>query len=161
MNVEMDALYGEADAPTNAPIPADMFDVDPNEVTVTLLALHGTAPAGHAALRPHQRSLEVKKVFVDTAYRGRGIARMLMESLETVASEQGIGTLVLQTGDLQHDAIRLYERLGYYPIPPFRNYGLLARGLCYSKALSEVGPRRARLGSGSRSEHDDQSRRAH
>jgi GNAT superfamily N-acetyltransferase len=135
MNVEMDVLYGDSSTPSADPIPEGMFDVDPNEVTVTLLALEGDSPAGHAALRPHENSFEVKKVFVDAAYRGHGIARALMESLESIARERGIHTLVLQTGDLQLDAIRLYERLGYRPIPPFRNYGLLARGLCYEKPV--------------------------
>lgn len=136
MNVEMDALYGNSStASPSPPIPEGMFDVDPNEVTVTLLALEGDSPAGHAALRPHENSFEVKKVFVDAAYRGQGIARALMESLESFARERGIHTLVLQTGDLQFDAIRLYERLGYRPIPPFRNYGLLARGLCFEKPV--------------------------
>jgi GNAT superfamily N-acetyltransferase len=136
MNVEMDALYAGTFAPDSDPLPIGMFDVDPSEVTATLLALDGDVAVGHAALRPHEQSLEVKKVFVEAGHRGRGIARILMEELESVAREHAIGTLILQTGDLQVDAIRLYERLGYQPIPPFRNYGLLARSVCFEKSLT-------------------------
>jgi GNAT superfamily N-acetyltransferase len=136
MNIEMDVLYAGTFTPATHPIPEGMFDVDPNEVTATLLAMDGDVAVGHAALRPHETALEVKKVFVDAGHRGHGIARILMEQLETIAGEQGIGTLILQTGDLQLDAIRLYERLGYQTIPPFRNYGLLARSVCFEKSLT-------------------------
>ncbi|MGL4338818.1 MAG: GNAT family N-acetyltransferase [Rhodoglobus sp.] len=137
MQLEMDALYrNPATASVPEVLPEGIFAVDPAEVVVTLLALHDGAAVGHAALRPYQESFEVKKVFVDSNHRGLGIARMLMEELDLIARQNGVHRLVLQTGTLQGEAIRLYERLGYQKIAPFRNYGLLTRGLCYAKALA-------------------------
>ena len=42
---------------------------------------------------------------------------------------------ILQTADLQLDAIRLYEGLGYVPIPSFRGYDVVPGSLCFGKEL--------------------------
>jgi putative acetyltransferase len=65
---------------------------------------------------------EIKRVFVDPALRGRGLARQLMDHLEAHALESGITTLRLETGISQPEAITLYERRGYRLRPPFGAY---------------------------------------
>ena len=111
-----------------------------DEIVATIMAFDGETPVGHAALRrgPDPDSLEVKKVFVAVQQRGRGIARALMLSLEEIARERGASTLVLQTGTLQHEAISLYEKLGYAGIPAYGLYGAVPFALCFSKNLERT-----------------------
>jgi GNAT superfamily N-acetyltransferase len=90
---------------------------------------------GHAALRWFEDSLEVKRVFVDPAYRGRGISKLLMLELERIARELGATSLILQTGNLQVEAITLYEKLGFVPIERFGLYAPIPFFLCYGKTL--------------------------
>ena len=47
------------------------------------------------------------------AYRGRGIGKLLLTSLEAEAEEMGVSRIVLEAGDRQADAIGLYESRGY------------------------------------------------
>ncbi len=73
-------------------------------------------PAGCLILRMHskeQAAGEVKRMFVRPAFRGRGIARRLLEALETFAAGHGFRWLYLDSKDDLVEAIRFYERSGY------------------------------------------------
>jgi GNAT superfamily N-acetyltransferase len=105
------------------------------QIVATVLAFDGETAVGHAAVRPFEGALEVKKVFVTAVSRGRGISRALMGELEVIASERDVPRLVLQTGDRQPEAIGLYEAIGYRRIPVYEPYTALAVALCYEKVL--------------------------
>ncbi|SNY94723.1 GNAT family N-acetyltransferase [Flagellimonas pacifica] len=55
----------------------------------------------------------VEDVVVDTAYRGRGLGRQLMEKLLTIAEQKGLTEVLLFTGNHRQSAIRLYTKLGF------------------------------------------------
>jgi GNAT superfamily N-acetyltransferase len=59
---------------------------------------------------------EIKKMFVVSEARGRGIARALLVELERRAVELGYEVARLDTGSGQPRARRMYERAGYAPI---------------------------------------------
>ncbi len=65
---------------------------------------------------------EVKRMWVDLAYRGKGYGSAILAELERAALEEGIQVLRLETGILQPEAIGLYERHGFRRIPPFGDY---------------------------------------
>ena len=116
------------------------FTVEPSTVVATVLAIVGTIAVGHAGLRPYgdRGSLEVKKVIVGVAHRGRGFSRRLMVELERIARERDAPSLVLQTGDRQPAAIALYESLGFSLIPSYPPFQLMANALCYEKILPRL-----------------------
>jgi GNAT superfamily N-acetyltransferase len=155
MDAEMHALYnkGSRDLPDGMQAKMDAaLAIDPDKMIATVgafdrdgapaeQALDEQAPAeqvlvGHAAIRWFEDSLEVKRVFVDPAHRGRGISKLLMLELERIARELGATSLVLQTGNLQIEAITLYEKLGYLPIERFGLYAPIPFFLCYGKSLA-------------------------
>lgn len=65
---------------------------------------------------------EIKRVFVRPALRGQGAAKALMQALEAQARGKGAQALWLETGCLQHEAIGLYERLGFHRCAAFGDY---------------------------------------
>lgn len=65
---------------------------------------------------------EIKRMFTLPAHRGRGVARALLEFLESRARARGCTRFALETGYLQPEAIALYERLGYRRRGPFGSY---------------------------------------
>jgi len=139
MDAETGAMYaGRASDQTPEETAAVMaaLEIDPATIvhTVILIDDDGT-PVAHAALRPWNDELEVKKVFVAANARGRGLSRALMVELERVAIERGVGSLILQTGDLQVAAIALYLSLGYEPVPVYGKYTAIPFALCYRKVL--------------------------
>ncbi|MCU1598141.1 MAG: family N-acetyltransferase [Glaciihabitans sp.] len=159
MDAEMHALYnkGSRDLPDGMQAKIDAaLAIDPARMIVTVGVFDedeasdedaasdrdaAVAPAaqvlvGHAALRWFEDSLEVKRVFVDPAYSGRGISKLIMRELERIARELGARSLILQTGNLQIEAITLYEKLGYLSIERFGLYAPVPFFLCYGKTLA-------------------------
>jgi len=105
------------------------------EVMIAVGAFDGDELVGHAAVRPFEGALEVKRVYVRVEHRGRGISKRLMLELETIARERGVTSLILQTGNRQAEAIALYERIGYVPIDRFGAYEPILFFLCFGKSL--------------------------
>lgn len=65
---------------------------------------------------------ELKRMYTLPSHRGQGIARALLARLEAEALARGVSEFTLETGYLQHEAIGLYERLGYRRCGPFGDY---------------------------------------
>jgi GNAT superfamily N-acetyltransferase len=63
------------------------------------------------------------------------VAAGLLRALEEAARERGMRRIALETGVLQPDAIRFYEREGYASIPLFGSYIGSADSLCFARAL--------------------------
>ena len=111
-------------------------ELEAPEVTVLVARSAGKALGMVALIDNSDGTAELKRMFVTPAARGRGIAAALIRSLETVAADAGTRTVRLETGPLQHAAIRLYERSGYRPIPNFGKYVGDPNSVCYEKALA-------------------------
>ncbi len=78
---------------------------------------------------------EVKRMYVRPAFRGAGYAEMLLNHLAEYARSHNTLLLRLETGAQQHAAIRMYERYGFYRIPPFGPYTDDPLNLCYEMPL--------------------------
>ncbi len=60
----------------------------------------------------------------------------MLHELERIARDElGWSRLVLETGNRQPDAIRLYEREGYVRVPNFGYYAASDYSLCYELVL--------------------------
>jgi putative acetyltransferase len=102
-----------------------------------LVARMGGAVVGCGAVRQlDETTAEVKRMFVDPAVRGRGVGRRLLEELEAWAVAAGMTRLVLEAGDRQEEAIRLYVEFGFRPIPCFGEYADAPLSSCFEKVFT-------------------------
>jgi GNAT superfamily N-acetyltransferase len=85
-------------------------------------AANGDAGIGCVALRPLEEvgAAEVKRMFVDGAWRGRGVGRTLLEALIAGARVRGYTVLRLGTLDDMTAAQALYRSLGFAPVARYR-----------------------------------------
>jgi putative acetyltransferase len=60
-----------------------------------------------------ENTIELKRMFVIPAFRGKGIASAMVVELERWAVELGFRDAVLETGTGQPAAIEMYHKLGY------------------------------------------------
>lgn len=126
MTLEMGIRYGDRRA-TGSPKRTGRLELLPETIVATLLTL---APdgrvAGHVAIRDLEhdgvRDLEIKRLFVRPWARGVGASHALLAESERIARERGASRLILHTGDRQPDAIALYTKRGYRPIPVYSPY---------------------------------------
>jgi putative acetyltransferase len=65
---------------------------------------------------------EIKRMYIRPQYRGLGLAKKMLDHLESYAREHDVKLLRLETGIYQSEAIGLYERMGFQRIPPFGAY---------------------------------------
>ena len=65
---------------------------------------------------------EIKRLYVQEAYRGRGLSRTLMNAIEAEILAEGIDCARLEMGIYQPAADALYRSIGYHDIPPFGEY---------------------------------------
>ena len=116
-------------------------------LSVDELATHGTtvlvardaqgAALGMAALVEQDPGAgELKRLFVDDAARGQGVADAIMDALDQVARERSIRTLRLETGTRSDAALRFYARRGYERIPAFGPYVGSATSVCMARELA-------------------------
>jgi putative acetyltransferase len=127
---ELDARYGTEDHEPGAVPTAD-------SVAVFLVARDaGGTAVGCGGLRLlGPGSGEVKRMYVDPAVRGTGVAAALLRALEDHARRLGIARLLLETGTGQPDAIRFYQREGYEPIEAYGPYAGEPISRCFARDL--------------------------
>lgn len=79
---------------------------------------------------------EVKRMYVRPQFRGLGFGKMMLNHLEDFTRARGAGLLRLETGIHQHEAIGLYERMGFHRITPFGAYTDDPLSLFFEKSLA-------------------------
>ncbi|TQC47457.1 GNAT family N-acetyltransferase [Rhodococcus sp. WS4] len=117
--------------------------VDPQSVFLTVVVYAADEDTdkreavGHAALRWNGEDLELKRMFVTAEHRGTGVSTVLLRAVEDAARRAARPRLILQTGDRQPDAVRLYEKSGYSRIPIFSPYEILPFSNCFEKVFDQ------------------------
>jgi putative acetyltransferase len=93
-------------------------------------------PVGCGAFKPYSEAqVEVKRMFVQPEYRGRGVAQAVLAELEHWAHELHYAGCVLETGKKQPEAIGLYQKSGYQLIPNYGQYIGVDNSVCMQKTL--------------------------
>jgi putative acetyltransferase len=78
---------------------------------------------------------EVKRMFVHPGHRRTGVGRRILHALERRAAAAGAGTIILETGLKQPEALALYESAGYTQTEPFGEYIGNPYSVCFLKKL--------------------------
>jgi putative acetyltransferase len=105
-------------------------------IRYALVAYLGAEPVGCGAIKPYdEKTMEVKRMYVPLAYRGRGIASVVLLELEKWAAELGFERCILETGQKQPEAIKLYQKNNYSIIPNFGQYAGVESSVCFEKIM--------------------------
>ena len=103
---------------------------------IFVIAYVDESPVGCGALRPiNDVDTELKRMFVVKSHRGQGISRRILNHLENRSREEGFKRILLETGNQQTAAIRLYESVGYERVDPFGEYVGSPVSVCFRKNL--------------------------
>lgn len=91
-------------------------------------------PVGCGALRKYSETeIEVKRVFVREAYRGRNIGGIILERLILQAEKMGFKRMILETGAFLERSVRLYHRYGFEKIENYGCYQNMPESLCMGR----------------------------
>jgi putative acetyltransferase len=82
----------------------------------------GNALGCMALVRTGPDKGELKRCFVAASARGQGVGGALLLAAEAAAREDKMRAIQLETGNLNHAALRLYRGSGYHDRGPFGGY---------------------------------------
>jgi GNAT superfamily N-acetyltransferase len=122
--------YGDEDA-----TPLDPAEFAPPRGLFLVAYVDGT-PAACGGWRAHETDVELKRMYVSPAFRGRGLARAILAELERTAGEAGYHRVILETGQRQPEALALYRSAGYEPVPSFGYYADAPEAVHLGKAVA-------------------------
>lgn len=103
-----------------------------------ILAYDGSDAIACGAIRPMKEAhtIELKRMFVQAAYRGRGIGKQVLQMLEEWAAEESYTIIRLETGKNQPEAIALYQKYGYRDTEPYGEYKNIEEAICMEKTVA-------------------------
>ena len=81
------------------------------------------------------QTVEIKRMYTKTEFRGRNFARMILIELENWALEEGFSKCILETGKRQKSAVKLYQKQGCNIIPNYGQYAEVENSICFEKVL--------------------------
>jgi putative acetyltransferase len=94
-------------------------------------------PIGCGAFKQYdEQTVEIKRMFVHSDFRGQRVGKLILSELEIWAGELGFAECILETGWKQIEAVRLYQRSGYEIIPNYDQYIGVENSVCLRKILS-------------------------
>ena len=146
-------LIGELNADIEARYPWEtdhFWSLDTDEVGpgrgAFVVVWDGDEPLGCGAVRlisvddgaPGATYVELKRMYVRPAARGRRLGVLLLDELVTRARGLGATHVRLETGTQQHEAMVRYERYGFAHIPPWGEYVDGADSICLELALEKL-----------------------
>jgi DNA-binding MarR family transcriptional regulator/GNAT superfamily N-acetyltransferase len=77
--------------------------------------------ASGGVVRVDDRTGEIKRMWVHSAWRGVGLGRRMLSELEQLVAARGYRRVVLDTNAVLTEAITMYERAGYRPIERYND----------------------------------------
>jgi putative acetyltransferase len=103
-----------------------------------IVAYESEIPVGCGAIKEYENEImEIKRMFVPTEMRGKGIASVILKELEVWAKDLNYKKCILETGKKQTEAIGLYTKNGYSIIPNFGQYKNVENSVCFEKILTD------------------------
>jgi GNAT superfamily N-acetyltransferase len=107
-----------------------------DNIRYVVLAYENEKPVGCGAIKEHaSKTMEVKRMFVSSGNRNKGIASKILSELENWACELSYTKCILETGKRQPEAIGLYKKNGYKLIPNYGQYAGVENSVCLEKEL--------------------------
>ncbi|MGA2797510.1 MAG: GNAT family N-acetyltransferase [Thermoguttaceae bacterium] len=101
-----------------------------------LTAIEGHKYVGCGAIRiVRGQYAEIKRMFVLPGERGKGIGYKILTELQNIALRLKLNVLRLETGVRQSEALKLYEKFGFYKISAFGQYKPSGMCLFYEKRI--------------------------
>ncbi len=104
-------------------------------IKTILLCTENNRPVACGAFKELGDHVEIKRMFVHPAYRGKGYSKIVLEELEQWARSNNYDYAKLETGDKLKPAIQLYQSAGYRIMPNYGPYVDLDTSICMKKNL--------------------------
>lgn len=114
----------------------DQYNKVPDLNTVVVVYVNGSPAACGCFKKYSADTIEVKRMYVVKAHRGKGLSKIVLSELENWAMEEGFAYAILETSIHFIPATTLYRKSGYKIIPNYDQYEGLEESVCMKKKLN-------------------------
>ena len=129
LDLDLNRRYGEIQKQFN---PHNKLD----DIIGAVVVYRDGVPAACGAIKEYSAGIiELKRIYVKDEYRRQGLSKMIVNRLEELARGIGYRHAVLETGNRQHEAISLYQKLGYTVTKNYEPYIGNENSVCMKKDL--------------------------
>jgi putative acetyltransferase len=113
----------------------DQYNKVPN-ITTAIIVYDDLKPVACGCYKEcDNKTVEIKRMFVDKAYRGKSLSKLVLNGLEKWAIENGFEYSILETSIHFNVAQSLYFKAGYTIISNYDQYAGLEESVCMKKRL--------------------------
>jgi hypothetical protein len=116
----------------------DKYNKVPDIQTALVLFINGKPIASGFFKKYDKKTVEIKRMFVEKEYRGKGLSKLILDELEAWAGELGFQFAILETSIHFEAARKLYANAGYTIIENYDQYAGLNESVCMKKELMKV-----------------------
>ena len=113
----------------------DQYNKVPGLDTVIVIYENEKAVAIGCFKKYSDDTVEIKRMFVEKEYRGKGLSKLVLKELEKWAEESGFRFAILETSIHFKTARSLYMNAGYTIIENYDQYKGLDESICMKKQL--------------------------
>ena len=107
-----------------------------DKIKYVIIACENGKAVGCGAIREFTPGImEIKRMYTSPEGRRKGVATKVLSELEIWASDLSCEKCILETGKRQPEAIGLYKKNGYNPIPNYGKYAGIENSLCFEKEM--------------------------
>ena len=106
------------------------------DIKTAIIIYDEEKPVAIGCFKQHNNlTVEIKRMYVDKNYRGKGVSKMVLNELEKWAVEQGFQHAILETSIHFEVAKNLYKNAGYFVIDNYDQYKGLEESVCMKKQI--------------------------
>jgi putative acetyltransferase len=106
------------------------------DISTVLIIYQGQQPVACGCFKEiDANTVEIKRMFVEKEWRGKGLSKLISNELEQWAMEKGFENAILETSIHFTTARQLYESSGYTIIPNYPPYQGLTESVCMKKSF--------------------------
>jgi GNAT superfamily N-acetyltransferase len=113
----------------------DQYNKVPDLETAVIVYIDNTPAACGCFKEFAKDTIEIKRMYVQKAFRGKGLSKKVLHELEAWGRERNYQNAVLETSIHFNVAQQLYNSNGYTTITNYPPYEELSESICMGKAL--------------------------
>jgi hypothetical protein len=114
----------------------DQYNKVPGLQTVVVVYVNDEPAATGCFKKYNRNTVEIKRMFVQKQFRGRGLSKLVLTALEDWAKELRFDYTILETSIHFAAANALYKNSGYEIIPNYDQYEGLEESVCMKKLIA-------------------------
>jgi putative acetyltransferase len=108
-----------------------------DSIKEVIVAYENNEPVGCGSIKRYdEHTSEIKRMFVKTEHRSQGVASKILHALEEWSAELHYRACILETGQKQPEAIKLYQKSGYQIISNYGQYVGIKNSVCMKKSFN-------------------------